>query len=538
MVTSRLNTIDQLFALLRVLTFTGGTAWIVLTPVPEIHQLYLIYNFIFFVGYSLILYLLIFLWPLQVRLIYSIVLLLDIVFITFLLKYTGGFESIFFLAYLLLIALHSFYFGLSFGIGVILLSIISYLIAGDLALNLDNILDISFRMIFFFIVGISMGLVSRKESTDKERIEHLNTELRQEKDKLSKILMGINAGLVLLNENRQIQWVNNIVKEWFDLDGKYMQKVCKDILWRNDELCRDCPTMICLEKGTIESTEIEHFFENKTGKFFRITAVPLYDEFGEVEKVLEVIQDISEEKEMQMNLVHASKLAAVGELASGVAHEINNPLSAIAICVKEIGRTLEDKILDNTSVQEMDQCLKSIRDEINRCKKITTGLLSIARKTTGKYALVDLNQLTRHIVALVKFKAESEQKKLTTNLSADLPMVTGAAEELSQVLLNLVFNALDFTPAGKSIHIKTFSGDDSFVCVQVTDEGYGISEENLKKIFDPFFTTKPNESGTGLGLTLSMKIIQNHRGRIKVESKLGAGTKIKVFLPLNQVQRN
>ncbi len=536
----KLNSIDQLFALLRILALVGGLSWTILSPLPQPNRILLIYDFVFFCAYSVILYFFILLKPEKVRHVYAAALFLDLIFITLLIYFSGGFKSDFYLAFILLVALHAFYFGLKFGLSVAAISTLLYVISAHPELNSANLIILALRISFFFLVAFSMGLLARKEYQDKQRIQRLyeelernKIELEQERDKLSKILMGIDAALVLLNVDQKIIWVNKVSEKWFGPLETLQNQLCSTALWKTDEICEDCPAERCLKSGKIESKEIEIRRESKDIRSYRITAAPLFNEEGKIDRILELIQDITQEKELNMHVIHSSKLAAVGELASGVAHEINNPLSSIAVCIQEITESLDNSSPDENKLKTVKECLNSMKTEIKRCKKITTGLLDIARKSSHRRVPLNINQLVRNVLMLVHYKAEKEHKTIQLNLDPKLPIIMGEADELSQVFVNLILNALEFTPTGGNIEISSGLESNSALYVQIRHEGSGIPSYNLQKIFDPFFTTKPPGAGTGLGLPISLRIVKAHGGKIKVDSKINKGTSFTVLLPVN-----
>jgi signal transduction histidine kinase len=537
----KLTIVDQLFAILRLLVIVGGIAWMLLSPISESSQTALFFTYVFFCFYSIILYILIFLNPANIRTVYIAALFLDLIFLSLLVRWTGGLQSEFFLAFMVLIALHSFYFGIKFGIAVAVSSSLMYLLAGSFEVTSANFPEISLRIVFFLLTGASMGLIAEKEVSDKQKIRKLNKELElrtieleQEKDKLSMILTGVNAGLVLLDKNKTILWTNWVIEESFQSLHKIQGRECNKALWGNEDICKNCPAERSLLSGKLEKQIIERWDENDNASYYKITAAPLYDKEGNFDKILELIQDVTEEKELQLHLVHSSKLAAIGELASGVAHEINNPLGSISVCVKEISETINANHLQESSYDEMQDCLDSIKKEINRCKQITTDLLHFARKSNPRRVPVDINQLLQNVVTLVRYKAQKEQKKIHLHLDSKLLIILGNGDELTQVFLNLILNAQDFSPSGGSIDVYAGRKDQNNIYVHVKDEGSGIPPENLERIFNPFFSTKTSGKGTGLGLPISLRIVEAHGGRLKVDSQLNKGTTISVILPSNR----
>jgi len=238
-----------------------------------------------------------------------------------------------------------------------------------------------------------------------------------------------------------------------------------------------------------------------------------------------------EKEMMNEQIIEAGKLASVGELAAGIAHEINNP---VAIMVEEAG-WIEDLLEEDGTCEdpaEVRRALKQIKDQGVRCKQITHKLLSFARKTDPELRKVQLNELIDEVVALSEQRVKYSNVKLTLNLAQHLPEVHVSPSEFEQVLLNLVNNALDaMTPEGGTLEITT-RVDGGHLVVDVADTGQGIPKANLARIFDPFFTTKPVGKGTGLGLSICYGIIKKMEGEISVNSAVGLGTTFHVRLPL------
>jgi len=238
-----------------------------------------------------------------------------------------------------------------------------------------------------------------------------------------------------------------------------------------------------------------------------------------------------EKEMMNEQIIEAGKLASVGELAAGIAHEINNP---VAIMVEEAG-WIEDLLDEDGTCEdpaEVSRALKQIKNQGVRCKQITHKLLSFARKTDPELRKVQLNELIDEVVALSEQRVKYSNVKLKLNLAQHLPEVHVSPSEFEQVLLNLVNNALDaMTPDGGTLEITTRI-DGGHVVVDVADTGQGIPKANLARIFDPFFTTKPVGKGTGLGLSICYGIIKKMEGEISVNSAVGLGTTFHVRLPL------
>lgn len=241
-----------------------------------------------------------------------------------------------------------------------------------------------------------------------------------------------------------------------------------------------------------------------------------------------------QEKEMiTEQVVETGKLASIGELASGIAHEINNP---VAIMVEEAGwiedLLEEEEFKEGENLSEFQRALEQIRTQGKRCKEITHKLLSFARKTDSRIQDVHLNDLIEELMALSAQRAKFSNVDIRVDLEAGLPTLHLSQTEMQQVLLNLINNALDaMEKTGGTLNVSSrLEGD--YIVVEVADDGPGIPEANLARIFDPFFTTKPVGKGTGLGLSICYGIIKKMGGDIEVRSALDAGATFRVKIPI------
>jgi two-component system NtrC family sensor kinase len=249
-----------------------------------------------------------------------------------------------------------------------------------------------------------------------------------------------------------------------------------------------------------------------------------------------LIEEEREQKEkMSDQVVEAGRLASIGELAAGIAHEINNP---VAIMVEEAGwikDLLEEPApMPPDTLAEIDRAASQIKTQGGRCKEITHKLLSFARKTDPTIKEIDLNALVAEMITLVDQKTRYANVQIDTQLAADLPPIWASATEIQQVLLNLLNNSVDAMGAsGGTIKIAT-GQQDGWIVLTVADDGAGIAEANLARIFDPFYTTKPVGQGTGLGLSICYGIINKLGGDIRVQSAKGQGTAFRITLPIDK----
>jgi len=232
-------------------------------------------------------------------------------------------------------------------------------------------------------------------------------------------------------------------------------------------------------------------------------------------------------EETQRQLIQSEKLASVGRLAAGVAHQINNPLTGILTYSSLL---LRKKPEDDPERED----LQVIVDETMRCREIVKGLLGFSRQAEPQKEAVDINNIIQNSLALTKNQALVNDVKVTTELSGKLPTTVLDGGQIQEVFLNVILNAIDAMPEGGGLRVASDIVDgEQFIQIRFTDTGCGIPPENIDKVFDPFFTTKDASKGTGLGLAVAYGVIEKHGGRIRMDSEFGKGTTCIVDLPVN-----
>jgi signal transduction histidine kinase len=234
------------------------------------------------------------------------------------------------------------------------------------------------------------------------------------------------------------------------------------------------------------------------------------------------------QRSAENRLIQAAKLAAVGEMAAGIAHELNNPLTSVT----GFAELALDDIPEDS---EMHKDIEIVLREALRARSVVRRLLDFARQSESVRARASLNEVVEDVVALSKHLIQSSGVKLNLDLEVNLPWVLVDANQMKQVLLNLVHNALQAMPGGGDMKILTETvsrNNRDWVVVTVMDTGVGITPKDQARIFEPFYTTKGNQGGTGLGLSVTYGIVTDHGGQIDVESQPGKGSKFTVWLPL------
>jgi PAS domain S-box-containing protein len=241
-----------------------------------------------------------------------------------------------------------------------------------------------------------------------------------------------------------------------------------------------------------------------------------------------LVDDITDRTQLEGQLAQSEKLSSIGLLAAGVAHEVNTPLAVISSYTQMLAKQLRGD-------ERLTNLLEKITQQTFRASEITNGLLNFSRTNVAEFRELDVNQLLRETLLLLEHQLKKARVDVELQLEAELPLIRGNQGKLQQVFLNLFLNAKDSMPEGGTLRVETVSN--GIVTIKVTDTGCGISSEHLQRIYDPFFTTKtsPREGerrGTGLGLSVSYGIIQEHSGKIRVKSEPGRGTMFQLEFPL------
>ena len=292
-----------------------------------------------------------------------------------------------------------------------------------------------------------------------------------------------------------------------------------------------------IRTGRIQTVHMESMASGGPPRTFRISKIPMRLTDAGITHVIAIGEDVTEWKESQERFAHAEKLAAIGQLAAGVMHEINNPLATIAACAESLTLRLDDLREDGRETpRDGDEYLKIIDNEVHRCKRIIDGLLDFSRPKSMTKANTDVNEIIEHTLFLIKHHARFKKMRVDTNLGDQLAHVHANREQLVQVFMALLINAVDAMDEQGTITIKTRRGRGSRegVVAEVIDQGVGISRADASKIFEPFFTTKAPGRGTGLGLSICYGIIADHGGRIEVDSTPGSGSTFRILLPAEE----
>jgi len=337
-------------------------------------------------------------------------------------------------------------------------------------------------------------------------------ELRDSEERYRRLVDGISDAVILIDSQKKILSWNSGAQKIF---GYSLEEVAGSKINMLHYPAGEADNQVTMDD--------ENFFKRKDGSTFPglISNKPLQDS-PNTDNVL-VIKDITDQKErsnLEKLLMQSEKLFTLGKLASGVAHEINNPLTAISLHTQ----IMLKKKWDEKTISR----LKIINKETNRAAGIVKSLLEFARQSEPKISSVDINREIDNVLNVLE--PQLDLMKITTDLKP-LPLIMADSEQIQQVIMDMLTNSIQSVIMDGKIIIKTAAKNDH-IEISITDNGCGIPQENIGRIFDPFFTTKKPGEGTGLGLSICYGIIKKHNGSIDVKSEIGAGTTFTIRLPI------
>jgi two-component system, NtrC family, sensor kinase len=301
-------------------------------------------------------------------------------------------------------------------------------------------------------------------------------------------------------------------------------KQCYEAFYDREDICPGCRVMETLLSGQNTTRTRRQWDADDQPMEWEISTYPIRDDSGEVVQAILLEQDVTEKRRLEATLAQSEKLAAVGQLAAGVAHEINNPLTAIIANAQMLQRELP-------ADDERQELVDLISRAGNRATQVVRNLLDFARKEHYEFAPTDINETIQRALSLIQHELVSRSVSLNFEPSDDLPLVMASQDHLQGVWLNLIMNAIDaFEGSAGQIRVLTRPVNNE-ARVSVIDNGKGIPPERLNRIFEPFYTTKSPGRGTGLGLSVCHRIVKQHGGHILVNSEVGKGTEFVVVLP-------
>jgi signal transduction histidine kinase len=387
-----------------------------------------------------------------------------------------------------------------------------YTICNQMSTNLEN-----------------MRLYNESQHEVKER-KLAEEALQTEKNKLQSVIDAMEEGLTIRDRDYNLIYQNKPSRM---ASGDHLGEKCYQAIEGLESVCDGCPVEKAFSDGKSHTSDRKVILPSGEVIFWDNTANPIRNAVGEIVSCLEVGRNITErkqaeerEKELQKELLLSSRLASIGELAAGVAHQLNNPLTGILGFSQRILRKITD--------EEINQDLRKIYSEAERAAKIVQNLLTFARRREPKKENSDVNYIVQSALELRVYQLKTSNIEVITNLAPGLPEIMLDSHQIQEVFLNIILNAeqaMTEANGGGKLTIKT-ERNKRHVRSTFSDNGPGIPPEHLNSVFDPFFTTKGEKGGTGLGLSVCHGIITEHGGRIYAKSRPGKGTTFFVDLPI------
>ncbi|MFB1483206.1 ATP-binding protein [Corallococcus sp. RDP092CA] len=346
---------------------------------------------------------------------------------------------------------------------------------------------------------------------------------------LEELLEKANALILVVNRDKQVVVFNQALSALTGLSKEQVLGRDLSSLVPDSEHLRMAPVLAAAMRGeSVNSFETRLLTRDGGEVRVSFATSSMLTQPGEVEGVIAIGQDVTVVKELEKRIIHAEKLASIGQLAASVVHEINNPMTAVATYADALLQRSRMTPGANPADQEK---LKKILESSHRILRFTRDLVSYARPAQDRPERVSLNAVVDMAVGFCEHVVSQARVSVQRDYASDVPPLAAVRANLVQVFVNLITNACHAMPPGGQVYLTT-AQEGTEAVVRVRDTGTGIEARNLSRIFEPFFTTKPEGRGTGLGLSICQGIVENHGGRLTVESTMGQGTTFTVRLPL------
>jgi two-component system, NtrC family, sensor kinase len=388
--------------------------------------------------------------------------------------------------------------------------------------------------------------VEAYDETDLYFVEHLADQLSisiqnarlykqvsRAKDEWESTFMAVTDPILLVDTDYNVLLHNGrLPAEMQVFWDQALSRKCFAKLHGRTEPCRECPIQEVQRSGQ----PVYQRWQTESGLVLDLSYYPVLNENRELSAVTIILKDVTEKIKMEGQLVQSAKLAALGEMAAGVAHELNSPMTVIIGTAQLVARELQE---DGQPERARD--LDDIVNSGLRCKRIIQNLLTFSRQDQQPSTEIDLNAEARRVLGMIKYQINRSQITIAERLAEDLPCLIANGPQIQQVLTNFLINARDALTEverrEKVIEVATelrLKNGRRLAVLSVTDNGIGIPPENMAKIFTPFYTSKEATKGTGLGLSVSLGIAESHNGTIEVDSRAGQGSTFSLILPIDQ----
>lgn len=358
----------------------------------------------------------------------------------------------------------------------------------------------------------------------EQRVENRTKALVESQQRLRVVFNAITDSLIIVDQSLTVVMVN---KGTAALSGPPVETLigsnCYRALFGREEICDGCPVLETFIDGRAVSRSISQQMPDGRSRYLEVSSYPLAYEGERPMEAVELIRDVTEKVHQARHLHNTEKLAAVGQLAAELAHELGNALAIIGGSVQVLLKQAADPF------RKGGEYLEAIHRNVAAADRTIRELLTFARPQAPRLEVVDLTESLDRACLLLRGELAKHGVQLVKQYAPDLPRIKGDMEQLQQLFLNLLLNAIQAMDDGGTITINTVFYSPEWLRVELMDTGCGIPKAHLDRIFDSFFTTR--HGGTGLGLSIAHRHVEAHRGKLIVESEEGKGTRFTVFLP-------
>ncbi len=377
-------------------------------------------------------------------------------------------------------------------------------------------------------IGLQLGAALRNA--------RLLRESRYLRDYLGKLLDHANAPIVVIGRHREIRVANRAFLAVTGMEREHL--LGRDFVefMPEQDRARLLPVFISALRGE-SATNFEVRLPRHKAGYARVAfnTASMLNPAGEVEAVIAIGRDLTEVRELEEQIIQAEKLATLGQLAAGVVHELNNPLTSISVYSDYLLRKLDGQGADDRDLEK----LRRIAQSAERILNFTRDLVTYARPNTEQPRLVSMHAVLEQSIVFCEHVLEEAGARVVRTYGDRIPLVYAVEGQLHQVFINLITNACHAMPDGAGVlRIDAEPVAEAHVAIRLGDNGSGIPTDQLDKVFEPFFSTKGEGKGTGLGLSIVRNIVQQHNGSIRVDSQIGTGTTFEILLPCQPQRRS
>lgn len=465
----------------------------------------------------------------------------DLVILTAMLHFSGGIENSLFLVYMLHVIIGGIFLSRlkCYGIVVLIAVLFGGLVFcemvdllphytlrvfphGDEKGNLfhaahDHIYVVSFLTLQLAVMSLTAFFIT----TIMGQLRAEEGERQAAHQRLGQVVQATGAGFAILSESLRPVWMNSQIRSWLNLDASSEDDMPQHLEeWFGGP---DGPEAETFRDGKVRIETRRVADADGNDRFLQVTVSPLKNRSGDVYEVVQLTQDITEQKIVEAEMIQAEKMMVLGTMAAGIAHEVGNPLASISTRLSLLEETGDEELIKES--------LGVFQEQISRITRIVHGVSSFARPDEMEKTLCQINVPVSEALDILRLHRLSKVVTITTRLAPGLPEINAVKDHLVQVFVNLGLNALEAIPDGGRLTVRTYL-ENGHIHIAVEDTGSGIPEHLRPRVFDTFFSTKKSGTGMGMGLSIASNIVKNHGGRFEVRDNPGGGTIFEVILPV------